>query len=187
MRATLRMFRDAIGIRRYAPRVKTPRWSAIALVGLWLMAAVDQRVVSAAVAVNQEAGPIQVAPPGANAIIAPERRQSDIDAIGRTLARYARALTRMDAVAAVQVWPSADQRALTEAFDALASNRVVFSACAIELNPANAAIALCQARVEYTPKIGDRASHQALQQWRFAINRVAQAWTIQTATAVEER
>ena len=116
-------------------------------------------------------------------------RTAELNAVLRTVTRYAEALTRMDVREAAAVWPSVDQRMLSSAFQTLAKHRVMFDACTIDIpaEAADTAVATCHGLVEFVPKVGRRAPQLASQQWRFTMNRVGNGWQIQTAHADEGR
>ena len=122
---------------------------------------------------------------GAAPSVVPQK--PDLEAIVRTLTNYADALTQMDVRSAAQSWPSVDERALTQAFKTLESNRVMLTPCAIEVGADDGVVATCGAKVEYVPKIGRRTPRLASQQWRFTMNKISDEWKIQTARVFEER
>jgi hypothetical protein len=172
-------------------------WRAAAVAAALLLAPAPQAVSAAGRLADQEpfAGqPGRVtaeaaAPSPADSQTANNLTDSDpdVDGVSRTLARYAVALTNMNADEAVKAWPSADHRALLDAFKSLESNRVAFDACAIEIGVAGSAIATCRATARYVQKIGPRTPRVSSQQWRFAMSKAGSEWQIQSATTIEDR
>ena len=132
---------------------------------------------------------LPASPAGADArsTSAATTRAADVEAVLRTVTRYAEALTRMDVSRAAAVWPSIDQRALSDAFRTLEQHLVAFDACAIEMGAADVAVVTCRGSVEYVPKVGSRQPQRTSPQWRFTMNKVGDEWQIDTATALEER
>jgi hypothetical protein len=125
--------------------------------------------------------------PAANVVAAAVVRPPDMDAVMHTLKQYAEALSQMDVSGAERIWPTVDQRALSGAFKTLEKNEMVLNACAIDVGGGSTAFVTCHARVEFVPKVGNRSPQVSLQQWRFTMNKIADQWTIKTASAVADR
>jgi hypothetical protein len=123
------------------------------------------------------AAPPAVAPAGglAAAMVA-----ADEAAIETTLRRYEDAYERLDAKAAVAVWPSVDQRALSRAFAGLASQTLNFRGCEVIVRAdASTATASCSGTAEYVRKVGDARVRVEPRQWTFTLNKTQGAWRIE--------
>ena len=99
-----------------------------------------------------------------------------------TLNQYARAYSRLDASAARAVWPSVDERALSNAFAGLASQALDFDGCSIDVRGA-AAHATCRGTASYVPKVGNGRPRIEPRTWRFELRRDGDVWTIADAVA----
>ena len=102
--------------------------------------------------------------------------------IQRALGQYRSAYQLLDAEAARAVWPSVNVRALSRAFDSLASQQLQFDACLFEI-AGEAATAQCQGSATYTPKVGNRAAKLEPRQWTFHLRKMDEGWKIQSAQA----
>lgn len=96
------------------------------------------------------------------------------------LNRYQTAYSNLDAAAAGAVWPSVDTRALARAFDGLASQRVSFGHCDVEVRDTSAT-ADCRGQARWTPKVGG-GTQTADRRWRFELAQQGEAWVITQAT-----
>lgn len=96
------------------------------------------------------------------------------------LNRYQAAYSDLDAAAAGAVWPSVDARALARAFDGLASQRVSFGHCDVEVR-GTSATADCRGQARWTPKVGG-GTQTADRRWRFELAQQGEAWVITQAT-----
>jgi hypothetical protein len=104
---------------------------------------------------------------------------ADAAAIEITLREYAKAYDRLDAKAAVAVWPTVDQRALSRAFAGLASQTLVFRGCEVVVRAgAITATASCRGSAEYVRRVGDARVHVEPRQWTFTLNKLAGEWRI---------
>jgi hypothetical protein len=101
-----------------------------------------------------------------------------MEGVRRALDEYARAYTARDAVAAQQVWPGVDGRALARAFDQLSEQRVSFTRCEIRPEGGDRAQASCTGRATWVPKVGDRTPRAEARTWRFALTREGNDWVI---------
>jgi hypothetical protein len=97
-----------------------------------------------------------------------------------TLLRYESAYSRLDVNAAGAVWPALDRKALTRAFDGLASQAVTLGSCEVRI-VGESAIADCAGSATWTPKVGGR-SHRQARQWQFQLRNVDAGWQIVSAT-----
>ena len=105
---------------------------------------------------------------------------ADRAAIERTLRQYKDAYERLDARAAMAVWPTVDQRALSRAFAGLASQSLDFRGCEVAVRPgAITATASCNGTAEYVRKVGDTRLRVEPRQWTFTLNKTQGAWTIE--------
>jgi len=62
-------------------------------------------------------------------------------------------------------------------FDQLASQRLTFEGCSIELRGTQAD-ATCRGSVQFVPKVGSRTPRIEKRQWTFLLLRGERAWTI---------
>ena len=107
----------------------------------------------------------------------PPSEERDVTTI---LRQYALAFERLDANAVAKVWPSADHRALSRAFDAIEFQEVSLDTCNVRVSGATA-VADCDGRITYVPKIGKKDPRTVTRQWGFALQREGDAWLITTA------
>jgi hypothetical protein len=98
------------------------------------------------------------------------------------LDQYARAYGRLDASAARAVWPSVNERALSNAFAGLASQALDFKDCSIDVR-GSAAHAVCRGTASYVPRVGSDRPRIEPRTWRFELRRDGDAWTIADAVA----
>jgi hypothetical protein len=105
-----------------------------------------------------------------------ERRVRD------TLQRYRAAYDDLDARSAQAVWPAVDSSALARAFDSLASQRLTFENCDVEL-AGPAARAVCHGSARYVPKIGSREPRIESRVWNFTLMKSGEDWQIESARA----
>jgi hypothetical protein len=129
------------------------------------------------------AAPLPVAPPAVAAAaaggLAAAMVAADEAAIETTLRRYEDAYERLDAKAAAAVWPTVDRRALSHAFEGLASQRLNISGCAVLVRAgASTATASCSGTAEYVRKVGDTRVRVEPRQWMFTLNKTQGAWRI---------
>jgi hypothetical protein len=136
-----------------------------------------------------EMSPAAPPPPRVAAAVRPEPEalppvvaRTEQSEIQRALGQYRSAYQLLDAEAARAVWPSVDVRALSRAFDTLASQQLQFDTCQFEIDGA-AATAQCRGSATYTPKVGNRAPRLEQRQWTFHLRKVDEGWKIQSAQA----
>ena len=98
------------------------------------------------------------------------------------LRRYASAYRTLDASAARAVWPSVDEKALSRAFQNLASQHVSFDACDIDIRGA-VANASCRGQASYVGKVGSREPRTEARTWQFELRRRGDAWLIEGVDA----
>ena len=99
----------------------------------------------------------------------------------RLLQRYETAYSRMDASAAVEVWPSADQEVLTRTFTAMREQRLRLHDCTISGAGAQAS-GTCRGTLRYRPRVGDHSTRLRYGTWRFAMEREDGRWLIRRVT-----
>jgi hypothetical protein len=109
---------------------------------------------------------------------------ADEVAIETTLRKYEDAYERLDAKAAVAVWPTVDQRALSRAFAGLASQDLVFRGCEVVVRVgATTAQASCRGTAEYVRRIGNPRPYVEPREWFFTLNKTQGEWRIETVDA----
>lgn len=100
--------------------------------------------------------------------------------VAATLRRFAHAYEQLDANAVAEVWPQADRRVLTRAFDSIASQEVYFEKCDVRISESGAT-ASCGGWLTYVPKVGKKDPRSISRQWDFALHKGAGEWRITTA------
>lgn len=130
-------------------------------------------------------GPVAstVAPP-APVVIPPRatRAAEEQTRVADVLSRYARAYGDLDVNAAREVWPNVDQRALSRAFEGLASQTVSFEDCQIDVEGV-VANASCRGHASYVGKVGRGVTRTEPRTWRFELRRDGETWKIANAEA----
>jgi hypothetical protein len=96
------------------------------------------------------------------------------------LNRYQAAYNDLDAAAAGVIWPSVDIRALARAFDGLASQRVSFGHCDVDVT-GTSATADCRGQARWRPKVGG-GTQSADRRWQFELAQKGEEWFITRAT-----
>jgi hypothetical protein len=104
-------------------------------------------------------------------------RISDEAAITSVLTRYRSAFAALDVTAVEALWPSVNSRALRNAFDQLASQRLDFE-CHLDVNGARAN-AVCGGTSEFVPAVGSRKPRVEPRDWLFYLTRVDDTWVIE--------
>jgi len=110
------------------------------------------------------------------------RASLDEDAVRETLQDYEHAYRTLDVVAAVDVWPTVDRRALARAFGTLKSQGLAFESCEVRV-AASSATARCRGTVEYVRKVGSPAPQFGHQEWVFKMRKLGSAWKIDEVMA----
>jgi hypothetical protein len=101
--------------------------------------------------------------------------------VREVLDRYSAAYSTLDAIAAKEIWPAVDARALSRAFDGLQSQEVRFDRCDLTVAGSDAK-AICHGIASYVPKVGSRTPRSLSHYWVFALKRAASdTWTIAQA------
>ena len=107
----------------------------------------------------------------------PSARALETRAVEDVLERYRLAFNRLDAGAALKVWPTVDEKTLARAFERLKYQNVFFSSCQIVLG-AMFAEATCIGSTRHEPKVGSRATKPEARRWRFSLRKSSGAWLI---------
>jgi hypothetical protein len=104
-------------------------------------------------------------------------------AIRDVLGRYRSAFNSLDTQAAVQVWPTVNQRTLDRAFGQLQEQNVSFDRCTIDVKGALAQ-ASCSGTTRFVPRVGSRSPQVEPRQWNFSLRKgSAGTWLIQEVEA----
>lgn len=111
--------------------------------------------------------------PAAAPAPAPDAAEPRIRAV---LSAYESAFGSLDASAAREVWPSVDERALSRAFDGLASQSISLGGCAITVQSVSA-IARCTGSATWVPKVGGGERTEP-RRWEFALEQSGGTWQI---------
>ena len=82
-------------------------------------------------------------------------RELETRAIENVLGRYRIAFNKLDAGAALAVWPTVNEKTLANAFERLESHDMSFRSCQIEIISVIAEAA-CSGSARYVPKVGSR-------------------------------
>ena len=101
-------------------------------------------------------------------------------AVRSVLTRYASAYSTLDVDAAHRVWPGVNRAALARAFDSLASQRISFDDCRIDV-AGSSAKARCAGMATWAPKIGGGGVQQEARSWTFELARSGDGWQIVSA------
>lgn len=107
-------------------------------------------------------------------------KHADERLVAATLRRFADAYQQLDANAVARVWPSADRRVLTRAFEAIESQEVYFERCDVEVADSGAT-ASCGGWLRFVPKVGKKEPRFLNRRWDFALQKRAGEWRITTA------
>jgi ketosteroid isomerase-like protein len=108
-------------------------------------------------------------------------KHEDERLVAATLRRFADAYQQLDANAVAEVWPRADRRVLTRAFDSIESQEVYFERCEVQVAESGAT-ASCGGWLRYVPKVGKKEPRFFNRRWDFALQKRAGEWRITTAT-----
>lgn len=104
------------------------------------------------------------------------------DAVRETLQGYEQAYRTLDVMAAADVWPSVDRRALARAFGTLKSQGLAFERCEVRVDESNAT-ARCRGTVQYVKKVGNPSPQIGRQEWLFKMRKLGSEWKIDEVTA----
>lgn len=136
--------------------------------------------------------PVIVEPPPVPVIAAPAEAAAapltapaaaaDESLVTSALRRYARAYSALDARAARDVWPSVDERALSNAFAGLKAQSLDFQDCEVVVRVAEAD-AVCRGTARYVPLVGNSSPRIEPRTWHFELSRQGDEWLIDTAVA----
>jgi len=106
----------------------------------------------------------------------------EIRAIEHVLDRYSTAFSTLNARAAVEVWPTVDQKALARAFESLDGQNVSFHDCQIATAGVRAEVA-CTGTARYVPKVGYRGRRPEPHRWSFSLHKANDEWLIDRVEA----
>ncbi len=155
-----------------ASRAETPMLPAVPAAGSGMPAARDTRTLPSLAPPVAEARPVTVP-------------RADEAGVRRTIEAYRSAFDRLDADAASAVVPSIDSKALARAFSGLASQRLEFERCDLDVNDTTAQ-ATCVGRAASVPKVGSSRPRVDPRRWSFVLARQADGWHI-TSARVSQR
>jgi len=123
-------------------------------------------------------GPAASGPASAEPALAVDER-----GVRGVIERYRAAYSALDADAVRAVWPKVNARALSRAFDQLATQQIDFAACEIWVDGQRAS-AGCSGNAEFVTKVGSRSPRLEARTWSFELRKTGSQWTIE---AVESR
>ena len=115
-------------------------------------------------------------------VTAPATGPIDETRVTATLQRYAKAYTDLDARAARSVWPSVNERALSNAFSGLAAQSLDFQDCEVVVRQVEAD-AVCRGTTSYVTRVGSSSPRVEPRTWHFELSRHGDDWLIDTAVA----
>jgi len=104
---------------------------------------------------------------------------TEVNSIRRVVDQYVNAFNSLDEQAALTIWPSLDERALTKAFSELAEQELTLEACQVDSTGTRAAV-FCHGRLRYVPKIGRQSSRTREGRWTFRLRNTDETWTIES-------
>lgn len=110
------------------------------------------------------------------------RMDSRVVRVRYALGAYERAVTRSDTAATREVWPSANAKALTDAFSAVREQRLQLGACDVDVQ-GERATAICRGTLRYRPRVGDHSTRIRRGRWEFQLERTEGRWIIQSVDA----
>lgn len=128
--------------------------------------------------------PAPTAPPaGSGEPIRAATRPVQDEALARqALQQYRDAYESLNARAVQQVWPTVDSVALQRAFNGLASQRLSFEDCRIDLR-GGTGTAVCRGTARFVPRVGSRDPREDPRVWTFSLGKRAGAWVINAVRA----
>jgi hypothetical protein len=94
------------------------------------------------------------------------------------LERYRAAYSALDVGAVRAVWPKVNARALTRAFDQLATQQIDFAGCDISVAGERAS-AGCSGNAEFVTKVGSKTPKLETRTWSFELRKTGSQWTIE--------
>jgi hypothetical protein len=120
--------------------------------------------------------------PDPGSAVPPRVFERESAALEQVLNRYEQAYDRLDAAAAIDIWPSVDSRALARAFARLKTQNLDFGYCTFAVSE-NDATAQCAGVLRYARRIGDTAPKTEHRQWTIEFARTGTGWRIVRMTA----
>lgn len=113
-------------------------------------------------------------------------REIEAEKVLDILHDYKAAYENLDVIAAAEIWPSVDRRALTRAFALLKSQEVAFDPCRIDVR-GSSAVARCQGVARYVRRIGIQNPLEQRYEWVFDMQKKGNDWRIASVTASHGR
>jgi hypothetical protein len=113
--------------------------------------------------------------------IAPDPPKAET-AIAQVLEEFRQAYGRLDAETVGAIWPSANTKALSRAFDQLDNQELTFDKCTITATGSSAQ-ATCAGKATYVPHVGSKTTHVEPRRWTFRLKKVGGDWVIDTVDA----
>ncbi len=121
-------------------------------------------------------------PPDARATSGLAEHDADERAIDATLGAYAAGYTALNAAAVRRVWPTVNEEALGNAFDQLASQRIAFTGCSVDVRGLHAS-AMCRGTARYVPRVGNREAVSVSRVWQFSLRKRVDTWVIESVVS----
>jgi hypothetical protein len=116
--------------------------------------------------------------PEAAAVAPPTRLfEQESTSLEQVLRHYEQAYDRRDVRGTLAIWPSADERALTRAFDQLHEQDITLRNCTFAVSE-NDATAQCKGSLRYVRRIGNPTPQVEQHTWRIDFTRAGQTWQI---------
>lgn len=106
----------------------------------------------------------------------------ETEAIERVIREYREAVEALDAKRVKRIWPSANEKALTRAFQEMDRQSLSFDACVIGVDDGRAT-ATCSGNARIVPRVGSQVAQYLVGEWRFTLRRNANVWIIQSLEA----
>jgi hypothetical protein len=97
--------------------------------------------------------------------------------VNRVLARYQAAFSGLDVEAVRQIWPTANGKALSKAFEQLEEERLTFESCDVRMSGITAA-AICNGTMRYVPRVGSKSARVERNQWHLSLREAATGWVV---------
>jgi hypothetical protein len=120
--------------------------------------------------------------PSASASVAPPAAPKAETLVAQVLETFRQAYGRLDAETIGAIWPTANTKGLTRAFDQLDNQDLTFDNCAISANGLRAQ-ASCVGKATFVPRVGNKATHVEPRHWMFQLKKVGDSWLIETVEA----
>lgn len=145
-------------------------------------------IAASAIAALPGGGSIGAANIGGSSRSEPAARATaavEVDAVLGTLRDYEAAYESLDVVAAAEVFPSVDRRALSRAFSLLKSQEVAFDPCKVDIT-GSSAVARCPGVARYVRRIGIQHPLEQRYEWVFDMRKKGDDWQIASVTTLRD-